>query len=63
MLDDVKREVIKPAKTPNRNHQQHNRLPTVIIENEQEGGREAGQQEQRALELNPIRIGQVFHRR
>jgi hypothetical protein len=60
-LDHVKRKIIKPAKTPDRNHQQRAGCERRIVEYQQGGRQNADDQKQNSFQLNPARVSQVFH--
>jgi hypothetical protein len=60
-LNDVEREIIKPAETPNDRREQERDFPGRIVATDQDGGGDADEQEQQSLRLDPNRIWQVFH--
>ena len=45
-FDDIKGEIIKPAKTPDRNHQQHGGPECRVVEKKQDGGGNADEEKQ-----------------
>jgi hypothetical protein len=49
----MKSKVIKPAKTPHRNRQQHDRSQFRMFENEQPSRHHPKRQKQKALRDNP----------
>jgi hypothetical protein len=62
-LDDVKREIIKPAETPDRHREQHGGLQRRTVEKNQNGGDQADEKEKNSFELDPKRTRQVFHKK
>src|SRR5882757_717329 len=61
-LDDVKRKIVSPAKTPHRHRQQHGGLQRRAVEDKQDDGGNPDEQEQQSLQFYPKRIRQVFHK-
>src|SRR5271157_1926118 len=62
MLDDVEGEIVKAAETPGAKRQQQGGFQAGLIEKEQRRCERADQEEEDALEFDPDRVGQVFHR-
>src|SRR5208282_104592 len=61
MFNDVKREVIEPAKTPDGQQKQQDGFPGLIVEDQQDRGRNSQHQKQQAFHLDPRWIRDVFH--
>ena len=62
MFDDIKREVVEPAETPDRDGEQHGRLERRVLDEQQSRSGQADEEKQNTLELDQARGGDVFHR-
>ena len=62
LLDDVKREIIKPAKTPNRDGEQQSIAPIPIFGEQRECSHGAREEEQEAFENNQIFRFEIAHK-
>jgi hypothetical protein len=60
-LNDVKRKVVKAAKTPNSHRKQNRRLPFRIVQVDEHRRGDSNDQEQQALQFDPECAGKVFH--
>jgi hypothetical protein len=61
-LDDVKCEIVKPAKTPDRQREQHGGPQRRAVEKKQNGCDDPDEQKQQSLQFDPKRIRQIFHK-
>jgi len=61
LLDHIKREIIKPAETPDRNRQQHPLFERPLLQYQQRRRQQTDDQKQNSFQFNPPRISQVFH--
>jgi hypothetical protein len=61
LLDHIKREIIKPAEAPNRNHQQHPGFQRRLLHDQQRRRENTDYQKQNSFQLNPARVSQVLH--
>ena len=61
MFDDIKCEVVEPAKTPDGQREQPDCLPRWVVEEKQNAGNDANEQEQQSFQFDPARMHQVFH--
>ena len=62
MLDDIKREVVEPAKAPDRDGEQYGDLECGLFQEKQQRSEQTDEQEQNALELDQAGGRDVFHR-
>jgi hypothetical protein len=62
MFDHVKGKIVKPAKAPDRDAKQDGHFDFGMLQNQQRAGNQPDQQKKNALEFNPARVSQVFHR-
>jgi hypothetical protein len=60
-FDDVKREIVKPAETPDGMGEQDGCPPIRITEEDQNCGDNSDEQEQQSFDLDPGWMGEVFH--
>jgi hypothetical protein len=49
LFDDVKGEIVKPAKAPNHERQQHRGPPRREVEEKQDGGSDANEEKKQSL--------------
>jgi hypothetical protein len=61
LLDDVKREIVKPAAAPDRHCEQPGRLPSWVVEKNQQCSGQADEEKQAAFQFDPKWIRQFFH--
>ena len=62
MLDDIKREVVEPAKTPDRDSEQYGDFQRGLVQEKQHRSEQTDEKEQNALELDQSGRRDVFHR-
>ena len=62
MLDDIKREVIEPAKTPDRDREQYSGFEGRMLDEEQGRREHSDEQKENTFELDQAGGGDVFHK-
>jgi hypothetical protein len=63
MFDNIKREVIKPAKAPDRQGEQASGLESPMLHNQNGRSHDTEDQEENSFEFNPGCTGEIFHRK
>ena len=61
MFNDIKREVVEPAKTPDRDGEQYGDFQRGLLQEKQHRSEQTDDQEQNALELDQAGGRDVFH--
>ena len=61
MLDHIKREVVKPAESPDGDAQKSRGFPFRLQKNEQCGSEQTKHEKKQAFELDQSWVGEVFH--